>query len=93
MTKCRYCDNDAVVRGRCRSCYGRAYRDGLRVAKRDKPPRPVCSLCGEPGHAKGLCAKHYQAAYYAKRCPPCPGYREHDWRDGFCARCGAERVR
>jgi hypothetical protein len=54
--KCADCDRLAEKRGFCGRCYVRHYRAG------DLPPRapkPPCSVCGEPSHAKGYCALHY----------------------------------
>jgi hypothetical protein len=57
-------------------------------------PKPVCTECGKPARARGLCVTHYQQwrrTYTGKgtrrRMTPCIDDLPHVWANGACRLC------
>lgn len=64
MIACPYCKSGRAVhaRGRCSTCYARAYKADSEFA-RHYAPGVTCQLCEKPVEAHGLCQTHYMRQY------------------------------
>lgn len=56
--------NRTIARGICSTCYSRLKRTGSLVRRNAQNQGRLCTAegCGQPAHAKGLCAHHYAHA-------------------------------
>lgn len=56
------CDGPIKVRGLCKRCYMREYRNGnLKATYERSKTGPTCTIedCDDPVHGRGLCVKHH----------------------------------
>lgn len=93
---CPYCPSGRPVhaRGRCVTCYSRAYKSDPTFARHYEARNKACRICGDKAHAQGLCRKHYMRLYRhgrvtvgaSKPMKMCKvegcGKRHHGW--GYC---------
>lgn len=92
---CTECNQKPIhARGRCATCYSRAYKANPAFARHYEARDKTCRVCGDRAHAQGLCQKHYMRLYRHGRVAKgvsrpmriCKiegcGKRHHGW--GYC---------